>query len=66
MKKMPQFMSVKYLTLGESQKFKPSNDKKIRMHTEVVTAETIMLLKPYMDKTLTITTDNGKELLGTK
>lgn len=33
-------------------------------HAEVVTAATLMLLKPYMDKTLTITADNGKEFAG--
>jgi IS30 family transposase len=33
-------------------------------HAEVVTAATIMLLKPYLDKTLTITADNGKEFAG--
>src|SRR5664279_164876 len=30
-------------------------------HAEVVTAATIILLQPYIDKTLTITADNGKE-----
>ena len=30
-------------------------------HAEVVTKATITLLKPHMDKTLTITADNGKE-----
>ena len=30
-------------------------------HAEVVTEATISLLKPYMDKTFTITADNGKE-----
>jgi IS30 family transposase len=30
-------------------------------HAEVVTAATISLLQPYLDKTLTITADNGKE-----
>jgi IS30 family transposase len=33
-------------------------------HAEVVTAATISLLKPYLDKTLTITADNGKEFAG--
>jgi transposase, IS30 family len=33
-------------------------------HTEVVTAATIILLRPYLDKTLTITADNGKEFAG--
>jgi IS30 family transposase len=33
-------------------------------HAEVVTAATISLLKPYMDKTFTITADNGKEFAG--
>jgi len=33
-------------------------------HAEVVTAATIILLKPYLDKTLTITADNGKEFAG--
>ena len=33
-------------------------------HAEVVTAATIILLKPYLDKTLTITADNGKEFTG--
>ena len=31
---------------------------------EVVTEATITLLKPYLDKTLTITADNGKEFAG--
>ncbi len=31
---------------------------------DVVTAATITLLKPYLDKTLTITADNGKEFAG--
>ncbi len=31
---------------------------------EVVTAATIILLQPYLDKTLTITADNGKEFAG--
>jgi IS30 family transposase len=31
---------------------------------EVVTEATIFLLKPYLDKTLTITADNGKEFAG--
>jgi transposase, IS30 family len=30
----------------------------------VVTEATITLLKPYLDKTLTITADNGKEFAG--
>ena len=33
-------------------------------HADVVTAATITLLKPYLDKTLTITADNGKEFAG--
>jgi IS30 family transposase len=33
-------------------------------HAEVVTRATITLLKPYLDKTLTITADNGKEFAG--
>ncbi len=33
-------------------------------HAEVVTAATIALLKPYLDKALTITADNGKEFAG--
>ena len=33
-------------------------------HAEVVTAATIILLQPYLDKTLTITADNGKEFAG--
>jgi transposase, IS30 family len=33
-------------------------------HAEVVTAATISLLQPYLDKTLTITADNGKEFSG--
>jgi len=33
-------------------------------HADVVTAATIDLLKPYMDKTWTITADNGKEFAG--
>ena len=33
-------------------------------HADVVTEATIMLLKPYLDKTLTITADNGKEFAG--
>ena len=33
-------------------------------HPEVVTHATVMLLKPYIDKELTITADNGKELAG--
>jgi len=33
-------------------------------HAEVVTEATISLLKPYMDKTFTITADNGKEFAG--
>lgn len=33
-------------------------------HAEVVTEATITLLKPYLDKTLTITADNGKEFAG--
>jgi len=33
-------------------------------HAEVVTAATISLLQSYLDKTLTITADNGKEFAG--
>lgn len=33
-------------------------------HAEVVTEATITLLTPYLDKTLTITADNGKEFAG--
>jgi len=33
-------------------------------HAEVVTHATITLLQPYLDKTLTITADNGKEFAG--
>lgn len=33
-------------------------------HADVVTEATIMLLKPYLDKTLTVTADNGKEFAG--
>lgn len=33
-------------------------------HAEVVTEATIILLQPYLDKTLTITADNGKEFAG--
>jgi IS30 family transposase len=33
-------------------------------HADVVTEATIMLLQPYLDKTLTITADNGKEFAG--
>ena len=33
-------------------------------HAEVVTASTISLLQPYLDMTLTITADNGKEFAG--
>jgi transposase, IS30 family len=33
-------------------------------HAEVVTQATIMLLKPHMDKVLTVTADNGKEFSG--
>jgi IS30 family transposase len=33
-------------------------------HAEVVTAATISLLKPYTDKTFTVTADNGKEFAG--
>ncbi len=33
-------------------------------HAEVVTQATVMLLKSYMDKVLTITADNGKEFAG--
>jgi IS30 family transposase len=33
-------------------------------HAEIVTAATISLLKPYQDKALTITADNGKEFAG--
>ena len=35
-------------------------------HAKVVTEATIMMLKPYLDKTLTITADNGKEFAGHK
>jgi|MudIll2142460700_1097286.scaffolds.fasta_scaffold280068_1 hypothetical protein len=31
---------------------------------EVVSAAAIILLQPYLDKTLTITADNGKEFAG--
>ena len=31
---------------------------------EVVTEATMMLLRPYLDKVLTITADNGKEFAG--
>ena len=33
-------------------------------HAEVVTAATIILLQPYLNKSLTITADNGKEFAG--
>ncbi len=33
-------------------------------HAEVVTQATIALLQPYLDKTFTITADNGKEFAG--
>ena len=33
-------------------------------HAEVVTSATISLQQPYLDKTLTITADNGKEFSG--
>ena len=33
-------------------------------HAEVVTQATVMLLKPYLDKVLTITAGNGKECAG--
>jgi IS30 family transposase len=33
-------------------------------HAEVVTQATVTLLKPYLDKVLTITADNGKEFSG--
>jgi transposase, IS30 family len=33
-------------------------------HADVITEATISLLKPYMDKTFTITADNGKEFAG--
>lgn len=33
-------------------------------HAEGVTEATILLLQPYLDKTLTITADNGKEFAG--
>ena len=33
-------------------------------HAEVVTEATISLLQTYLDKTLTITADNGKEFAG--
>ena len=33
-------------------------------HADVVAEATITLLKPYLDKTLTITADNGKEFAG--
>ena len=33
-------------------------------HAGVVTEATITLLSPYLDKTLTITADNGKEFAG--
>jgi IS30 family transposase len=35
-------------------------------HAEVVTAATIVLPQPYLDKALTITADNGKVLWSTK
>jgi transposase, IS30 family len=33
-------------------------------HADVVTEATITLLSPYLEKTLTITADNGKEFAG--
>jgi IS30 family transposase len=33
-------------------------------HADVVTEATITLLRPYLDKTMTITADNGKEFAG--
>jgi len=33
-------------------------------HADVVTEATITLLRPYLDKTITITADNGKEFAG--
>ena len=33
-------------------------------HEEVLTTATIMLLQPFLEKTLTITADNGKEFAG--
>lgn len=33
-------------------------------HADVVTEATVTLLKPYLDKSLTITADNGKEFAG--
>jgi IS30 family transposase len=33
-------------------------------HADIVTEATITLLRPYLDKTLTITADNGKEFAG--
>jgi IS30 family transposase len=33
-------------------------------HADVVTEATITLLRPYLDKTLSITADNGKEFAG--
>lgn len=33
-------------------------------HAEIVTEAVIIMLKPYLDKTLTITADNGKEFAG--
>jgi IS30 family transposase len=33
-------------------------------HADVVTEATIILLRPYLDKTITITADNGKEFAG--
>ena len=40
------------------------SDFYVSKHAEIVTQATVMLLKPYMDKVLTITTDNGKEFAG--
>ncbi|MDO9424781.1 MAG: hypothetical protein Q7T40_11425 [Methylobacter sp.] len=39
---------------------KKANSKR----AEAVTEATIILLQPYLDKTLTITADNGKEFVG--
>jgi transposase, IS30 family len=33
-------------------------------HADVVTGTAIALLKPYLDKTVTISADNGKEFAG--
>ena len=33
-------------------------------HADIVTEATITLLQPYLDKTITITADNGKEFAG--